>query len=544
MEKSLFNQTIAFDLYLRSQYNTEIKNKLNNYLQNTTFSNYFYSFSFNRFFLQFIAIIILAVLILVLNKYQIILASNSEFLQLIFEIISIFILIKVSFLIAYLSFFLIMRIVTKLFQIDNDGLHITVEKNIVKIFNVDIMELFDENCILKYPNQYLQYFILEILIVFSFILVQIVFIKKCWNYISWNYILMNTNIDTFIVSIILIVLIISSVVYLNIFSSLFMSTNSHFRTIIEILRINGIEDNFNFKFFNFDINIGQKLLNVFVLLLLYSTIFLFPENYVSNNYGLMIFILIFWTPIITILILQFLNYKLSYKIQVAEMLLIFILMISNFLNIVDLNNLIVFGEIYNFYLFSILILLLLSIIFRTIETENSWKYVVDSLKTLRSGKNIGFIQKNNNLESYKTAIYYSNGPLFSSEHESVQKILKELNLKELFLNLKKYYLLSSQKELTDPISFDNISNAIINENLPQIHSFKVQFYENLNKNKITTIQFKHYTSLLKEIINNPEKILKYIFLIALSIFIINTIREEGIEGLINAVKIIFNSNFE
>lgn len=540
MGKSLFNQTIAFDLYLRSQYNSEIKNKLNNYLQNTTFSNYIYSFSLNRFFLQFIAIIILAVLILVLDKYQIILLSNSEFLQLIFMIIFIFFLMNLSFLIAYLSFFLIMRIVAKLFQIDNDGLHITVEKNIVEIFNIDIMELFDENCILKYPNQYLQYFILEILIVFSFILVQIVFIKKCWNYI----LIFNTNIDAYIVLIILFILFFSSLVYLTIFLSLFMSTKSHFRTIIEILRSNGIEDNLNFKFFNLNINIRQKLLNLLALTLLYSTIFLFPENYISNNYSLMIFVLIFWTPIITILILQFLNYKLSYKVQVAEMLLIFILMISNFLNIVDLNNLIVLGEIYNFYLFSILILLLLSIIFRTIETENSWKYVVDSLKTIRSGKNSGFIQKNNNLESYKTAIYYSNGPLFSSEHESVQKILKELNLKELFLNLKKYYLLSSQKELTDPISFDNISNAIINENLPQIHSFKVQFYENLNKNKITIIHLKHYTSLLKEIINNPEKILKYIFLIALSIFIINTIREEGIEGLITAVKIIFNSNLE
>lgn len=199
--------------------------------------------------------------------------------------------------------------------------------------------------------------------------------------------------------------------------------------------------------------------------------------------------------------------------------------------------------ILNFYIFPILFLLIFSLIIETIKVENSWKKIIDSLNNIKNNRNESFIHREKTIECFNDAIDYSNGPIFLFEYEYIQKLLNEINLKEVLINLKNYNNLTYQKELIKSIQFDDLCSGILDENISKIHYFKIQLYEKLEKQNIEIIQLKHYKTLLKEILNNPEKLIMYFLLLIIPLYIIIVLKESGLTGLIEAVKTLFKSYF-
>lgn len=526
MDKILFNQTVAFDLYLKSQYNKDISKKLISYLNHT----YYYNISDKLMLKRLISILVLFIFVLIIIGF-----SNNENFVILISAISLSVLLLVflisSHFIAKISHTLILKIASTIFGINKDHIYLEVSWDIIRLFDFDKHSFFENNCIPYNLNKYLKLFIFEISVSFIIFFGLIVSMKHLWHYIiSVNY----SNLYDFIfILLFLLFLIIFTITYFFILTS-FFTKNGSFKTIIGLLRVMDIEKRLLPKKNRTIILISSLIIFYFSIPLLVQTTNIY---YASIELFLIIIV-----PLLTINISNKIYSKDLYRIKTFEFFSLILVVFSNYLNLMDdllyLNKLIL-----NIIIFVILLLLMFSLVVETIKVENSWKNIIDMLNKIKNNRTESFIDNRKIIECYDNAINYSSGPLFLSEHEYIQKLLDEINLKEVLINLKNYNLLTHQKELIKSIQFDDLCSAILNENLSEIHYFKIGLHEKLEKQNIEIIQLNHYKTLLKESLNNPEKLIAYFVLLIIPLSIIIVLKESGLTGLIEAVKTLFKSYF-
>jgi len=526
MDKILFNQTVAFDLHLKSQYNKDIKKKLINYLNHTYYSNIFDKLMLKRF----ISTLVLLVFLLIIISF-----SNNKIFVNLTSVISLCVLFPLflisSAFIAKMSHTFILKISSMIFGINKDYIYLEMSWDIIRLFNFDRHSFFENNNIPDHLNKYLKFFIFEIIVVFVIFIGLIFSMKNLWHYIfSANYF---NRYDLIFILLFLIVLIFFTITYFFILTS-FFTKNGSFKTIIEILRV-----------MDFDKRLLPKknrtIILTSTLVIFYFSIILLVQT-TNIYYALIELFLIIIVPLLTIYISNKIYSKDLYKIKTFEFFSLISIAILNYLNLID-NLLYLNKATLNIFIFFILLLLMFSLVIETIKVENSWKNIIDSLNKIKKNRNESFIDDRKTIECYNIAIDYSNGPIFLSEHKYIQQLLNEINLKEVLINLRNYNQLTYQKELIKSIQFDDLCSGILDENVSKIHYFKIQLYEKLEKQNIEIIQLKHYKTLLKEILNNPEKLIMYFLLLIIPLYIIIVIKESGLTGLIEAVKTLFKSYF-
>ena len=522
MDKILFDQTVAIDLYLKSQYNKNINKKLINYLDNTQYKD-FWHLKYKRFLALILLLIILALI-------QYFLYSTTLLLLFIITILISLIAVISSFT-ANILYYFIIKILIKIFNIDKKSIEIKITSDFIRLFDFNPKSLFKNNIIPTDLNKYLKFFILLISIIVSINVGLIFFIKQFLEYIS------SITYDEYyygiLILLFLLFIVVFAVSYFVILFILFFGNNSPFRTIIEILRIKGIYENSNYSW--------KNVIVISTIILFYSSILLLIQT-TNLYYALIEAAVLLVVPLLTVNVSYILRSTDFYKVKVIEILSLFLILIFNCFGFLD-QFLYIHKFFINFDIVFILILLIASTIIETIKVENSWKKIIDSLNKIKNNRNECFIDKEKTIECYNKAIDYSNGSLFLSEHEYIQKLLDEINLKEVLTNLRNYNHLTYQTELIKSIQFDGLISGILDENVSKIHYFKIQLYEKLEKQNIEIIQLKHYKRLLKEILNNPEKLIMYFVLLIIPLYIIIVFKESGLTGLIEAVKTLFKSYF-
>lgn len=526
MNKHLFDQTVAFDLYLKSQYNINIQKKLEEYIECTYYSNYLNIFSPKR---SIYVMILLVFLLTIIGLF-----SNTELMDLTSAIILLFLMMTCmvfSIFMAYFTYFLIQKILNMMFGLDKDNIYAEVSWDIIRFYNFDLKLLFKNNSIRDHLNRYMKFFIFEVLVVLIVFSGLIFFIKYFVQYIySIEYF---EYYNAIVVFSFLLFLIIFTILYFFILLSLFFR-NGSFKTIIEILRVGGIIE----KLLP---DTKNKIIYMSTFSIFYLSILLLDQT-TNIYYALIELILVLGVPLLTIIVSHTINSRHFYKIKTIEFVFLISIIIINYFDLID-DYLYLNKTLLNFYIFPILFLLIFSLIIETIKVENSWKSIIDSLNKIKNNRNECFICKVKTIECYNNAIDYSTGPIFLSEHEYIQKLLNKINLKEVLINLRNYNHLTYQKELIKSIQFDDLCSGILDENVSKIHYFKIQLYEKLEKQNIEIIQLKHYKTLLKEILNNPEKLITYFVLLIIPLYIIIVLKESGLTGLIEAVKTLFKSYF-
>jgi len=507
MDKISFDQTVAFDLYLKSQYNKDIRKKLINYLNHTYYSN----ISDRLMLKRLISILVLFVFVLIIIGFS----NNENFVNLI-SVISLSALLLVFSIslhfIAKISHILIVKIACTIFSINKDHIYLEVSWDIIRLFDFDKHSFFENNCIPDHLNKYLKLFIFEISVSFIIFFGLIVSMKHLWQYIiSVNY----SNLYDFIfILLFLLFLIIFTFTYFFILTS-FFTKNGSFKTIIELLRVMDVEKRLLPKKNRTIILISSLIIFYFSILFLVQTTNIY---YASIELFLIIIV-----PLLTINISNKIYSKDLYRIKTCVFFSLILVAISNYLDLKD-DLLYLNTSILNIFIFIILLLLMFSLVVETIKVENSWKNIIDSLNKIKNIRTESFINGRKIIECYNEAIDYSNGSLFLSEHEYIQKLLDEINLKEVLINLRNYNHLTYQTELIKSIQFDDLCSGILDENVSKIHYFKIQLYEKLEKQNIEIIQL-------------------YFVLLIIPLYIIIVFKESGLIGLIEAVKTLFKSYF-
>ena len=178
MKKHLFDQTVVFDLYLKSQYNINIRKKSEEYIECTYYSNYLNIFSPERFIY---VMIVLVFLLTIIGLF-----SNAELMDLICAIILLFLMMTFmvfSIFMSYFTYFLIQKILNMMFGLDKDNIYAEVSWDIIRFYNFDLKLLFKNNSIRDHLNRYMKFFIFEVLVVLIVFSGLIFFIQYFVQYI-------------------------------------------------------------------------------------------------------------------------------------------------------------------------------------------------------------------------------------------------------------------------------------------------------------------------------------------------------------------------
>lgn len=298
MNKHLFDQTVAFDLYLKSQYNINIRKKLEEYIECTYYSNYLNIFSPKRF----IYVMMLLVFLLTIIG----LFSNAELMYLTSAIILLFLMMTFmafSIIMPYFTYFLIQKILNMMCGLDKDNIYAEVSWDIIRFYDFDLKLLFKNNSNRDHLNRYMKFFIFEVLVVLILFSGLIFFIQYFVQYI---YSIDFEYYNAIIVFSFLLFLIIFTIIYFFILLSLFYR-NGSFKTIIEILRVEGVIE----KLLPVTID---KIIYMSTFIIFYTSILLF---YPTTNiyYALIELILVLGVPLLTIIVSHNINSKHFYKIK-------------------------------------------------------------------------------------------------------------------------------------------------------------------------------------------------------------------------------------